>query len=73
MLKADGYDKAIIGQGNQGTKSPVLVYDAEKVIDILCKRDGMTDEEALDYFSYNIEGAWVGENTPIFVWPNDED
>ena len=73
MLKADGYDEAIIGQGNQFTKSPVLVYDAEKVIDILCKRDGMTDEEALEYFSFNIEGAWVGENTPIFVWPNDED
>ena len=73
MLKADGYDEAIIGQGNQGTKSPVLVYDAEKVIDILYKRDGMTVQDALDYFYYNIEGAWVGENTPIFVWPNDED
>lgn len=73
MLKADGFDEAIIGQGNQFTKSPVLVYDAEKVIDILCKRDGMTDEEALDYFYYNIEGSWMGENTPIFVWPYDED
>jgi carboxypeptidase C (cathepsin A) len=73
MLKADGYDEAIIGQGNQGTKSPVLVYDAEKVIDILCKRDGMTDKEALDYFYYKIEGAWVGESTPIFVWLNNED
>ena len=73
MLKADGFDEAIIGQGNQFTKSPVLVYDAEKVIDILCKRDGMTDEEALEFFCYNIEGAWVGENTPIFVWSNDAD
>tara|TARA_R100001082_G_scaffold99806_2_gene68680 strand:- start:202 stop:426 length:225 start_codon:yes stop_codon:yes gene_type:complete len=74
MLKADGYDDAIIGEGNQATKSPVLVYDAEKVIDILCKRDGMSCEDAYEYFCFNIEGAWVGENTPIFVWPeNDAD
>ena len=26
----------------------------------------MTDEEAVEYFDYNVTGAWVGENTPIF-------
>ena len=28
----------------------------------------MTEEEALEYFDYNVQGAWVGEGTPIFVY-----
>jgi hypothetical protein len=27
----------------------------------------MSIEEAEEYFSYNVEGAWVGENTPAFI------
>jgi hypothetical protein len=29
--------------------------------------DGMSQEEAEEYFSFNVEGAWVGENTPLFA------
>ena len=44
----------------------LAVYDRQKCIEILMERDGMTDEEAVEYFDYNVTGAWVGENTPIF-------
>ena len=27
----------------------------------------MTEEEAIDYFDFNVVGSWVGEETPIFV------
>jgi len=27
----------------------------------------MTDEEAMEFFEFNVVGAWVGEETPIFV------
>ena len=30
----------------------------------------MTEEEALDYYYYNIEGASIGEYTPIYMWDN---
>jgi hypothetical protein len=30
-------------------------------------RDGMDDIEAIEYFDFNVSGAWVGENTPIFL------
>ena len=67
MLKADGFDEAIIGQAciwrNNGMHD-VLVYDAEKMRSILMKRDGMTSEEAREYIEYNVEGAYVGEETP---------
>ena len=62
FLSADGLEDAIIGV--YGEK---LVYSQAKVLDILVKRDGMTDEEALEHFSFNIEGSYMGEKTPIWV------
>ena len=68
MLKADGFDEAVIGMGNQMPNDPVLIYDADKCIDILMKRDGMSGEDAMEFFSYNVQGSYVGEKTPIFIW-----
>ena len=67
-LRADGFDDAIIGAGNQFSADNVIIYSADKVIDIMMKRDGMTGEDALEYFEYNIKGAWMGKHTPIFIW-----
>ena len=30
-------------------------------------RDGMTPFDAHDYFEFNVQGAYVGEKTPIWV------
>ena len=38
-----------------------------KVLKILQERDGMCPDEALEFFHYNIIGAWVGDKTPLFV------
>lgn len=64
---ADGFDDAVIGYANDFTPFR-LVYSVSKCIEILKDRDGMSDEEALEYFTYNTSGAWVGENTPIWCW-----
>jgi hypothetical protein len=74
MLKADGFDAAIIGQAmawRGDGMCNVLVYDAEKIREILMKRDGMDSLEAREFIEYNIEGAYMGEETPIYVWTND--
>lgn len=65
-LYADGFEDAIIGVGRQ-FNTDVVVYDEEKCIQILMERDGMTDEEAEEFFEFNVVGAYVGEHTPIFV------
>ena len=67
MLKADGLDAAIIGVGERCGQEDILVYDISKVIDILVDRDGMTTDEAYEFFSFNILGSWVGEKTPMWV------
>ena len=33
-----------------------------------CNWCGMTEEDAVEYFDYNVQGAWVGEGTPIFLY-----
>ena len=45
----------------------VFAYDLDKVLKILIERDGMSPDEAQEWFDYNIIGAWVGDKTPLFV------
>jgi len=65
-LFADGFEDALIGVGVIFNRS-LATYDMRKCIDILMKRDGMTEEEAVEYFDFNVTGSYVGENTPVFV------
>ena len=62
FLKADGLDDAIIGVWSEGR----LVYSVDKVIEILMAQD-MTLNEAIEFYEFNIECAYVGERTPIFI------
>lgn len=66
-LFADGFDDAIIGISVGISSRNVIVYDYDKCVDVLKKRDGMTHEDAIDYIEYNTVNAYVGEYTPIFV------
>ena len=73
MIKYNGYDEAIIGPASiwrESTQVSVLVYDAEKIREVLM-RDGMDAEEAREFIEFNIEGGYLGAETPVLVWPND--
>jgi hypothetical protein len=65
FLKAQGLNRAIIGVDEASMR---LVYSVSKCIDIL--RNDMTIEEAIEYFEFNVRGAYVGEKTPI--WCEDD-
>jgi hypothetical protein len=66
MLDPAYFDKAIIGVvSNLGCEA--VCYDVSKIIKILMKEDKMTEEEAREYFDFNILGAWVGEHTPVYL------
>ena len=66
LLKADGFDDAIMGICHRFGSEPHVVYNRPKVIESLI-RDGMTEEEAEEHFNFNIIGAWVGDHTPGFI------
>ena len=44
----------------------VLLYDTDTMIEKMMSQDGMSYQEAIEYFDYNIKGAWMGEGTPCF-------
>jgi hypothetical protein len=62
---ADGLDAALIGHSVSGDEH-VAVYDMDKCIEILMETHNMNEEEAEDFFSYNMLRD-CGENAPVFV------
>lgn len=72
VLYAVGFEAALIGVGTQHTR-PLAVYDWDTCVEILMTRDGMTEDEAIDFMEFNVTGAYVGEGTPIFVQQGDVD
>jgi len=70
ILLADGFNEALIGHA--AGMEPRAVYDYDRCIDVLVE-DGMTYEEAMEYFEFNTVGAYVGEQTPVFVRQMDDE
>ncbi len=64
VFLADGFDEAFLGIGQQFNRF-FAVYDKFKCIQILA--ENMSLEEAEEYFDFNVVGAYVGENTPVFI------
>lgn len=64
-MLADGFEDAIIGLDTSNEVFRVI-YDREKMINILMQRDEMSMEDAIEHLEYNVWGAYVGEGTPIY-------
>tara|TARA_R100000655_G_scaffold2919_1_gene11103 strand:+ start:7122 stop:7403 length:282 start_codon:yes stop_codon:yes gene_type:complete len=64
----DEFDDAIIGYAEPIAMSgPVIIYDRQKIIDILITTDEMTELEAIDYFNHSLANSYMGEGTPIYM------
>lgn len=70
LLFADGYDDAIIGVTDIRGDNVVL-YDISKILKIL-ESQGMSSDEAVEFFEYNVAGAYMGFQTPIYVHVLDD-
>lgn len=67
LVALDGLDAALIGVSSRCGQASCLVYSSERIIRILVERDGMTRDEAEEFFDFNIAGAYMGERTPFFL------
>lgn len=67
----DGMDEAIVGFAVQWGSPALVVYDAERIIEILSK--DMSYEEAVEHFTFNIECAYVGPGTPLILFRPEPD
>jgi hypothetical protein len=71
-LTADGLDDAILGIAYRAGAAPLVAYSTSQCIQVLMDRDGMSYDEASEFFEFNIVGAFVGPGTPVFVQQRDE-
>ena len=83
ILLMDGLDEAFLGLATRfepiayqdedglarikgGTHRTFAVYDYDKIIASLVA-DGMDEDEAEEFYGFNIEGAYAGETTPAIM------
>ena len=63
---ADGFDDAILGIDYSSQR---VIYSVKKCYQILMNgENNMTQDEAEEYFAFNVLGSFVGEKTPIFCY-----
>ena len=79
--ESDGscYDEGFIGVGQRINQVPVAIYDRETCINALAEEfaedtDVYKDDEdadpytdASEFWHFNSEGSWIGEQTPIII------
>jgi len=73
----DGLDDAIVGIGRQFTSDPLVVYDEDAIIEVLMRDRQIEEppdpdaqdpeEEARDFYGFNIQGTYAGPGTPLIV------
>ena len=67
LVLADGLEAAFLGLVMRfNVLDPIACYDYDLVIQSFIE-EGMTEEEAIEHFEYNVIGAWVGERPPCFI------
>lgn len=69
VLFAEGFESALVGIG-QRFSYQVAIYDREACIKHLMSLQdpgNISIAEAEEYFEFNVVGAYVGDNTPVFV------
>jgi len=67
VLLAHGFNRGFIGMTQEWNGRVRSVYDYDRCVRVLMRRDKMTEEEAIEYMDFNVVGSYVGDATPLFV------
>mgnify|MGYP001235802212 FL=1 len=65
VIILDGFESAFIGIVENGQGIPRACYDRSEVIEHLAT--AMSYEEAVEYYEFNVNGACMGDNSPMFI------
>lgn len=60
-------EDCIIGVVEEFGTGRRILYDRNKIIKKLKERDLMTEQEAEEFYDYNILGLYAGEQNPVFL------
>ena len=67
FIDPEYFDEAIIGVATSSVGMMAVAYSEPKIIELLIRHDQMDPDEAMEWYQFNILGAYLGENTPIFI------
>ena len=67
MLLLDDFDEAIIGLASRSGNNTVVAYSIDGIIQILMDKFGKSYPDALEHYSFSIEGKYMGDMTPMFI------
>lgn len=65
-LMLDGHDNAIIGLSCVHGHNPIVIYDPKIIVGNLVDQ-GMTEDEAEEFYCFNIECMYAGLGTPAML------
>ncbi len=69
IILFDGYEDALIGYGYTFASDGhqvVAIYDHDKCLECL-RAQGMSEEDAREWFEVNTLGCYAGKGNPVFV------
>ncbi|WP_066017951.1 hypothetical protein [Endozoicomonas atrinae] len=64
----DGLEAALVGFVDTGTEQWIAIYDEEACLEVF-ESQGMTYEDAIEYFEFNVRNCHTGDYTPQFITP----
>lgn len=62
----ESFDDCILGVSQNCAGDTYVAYSYMKCIEKL--KEDMSEDEAIEYFDYNIIGSYVGEHSPCFIY-----
>ena len=71
MILYPNLEPFFVGVVEQFGRPPIRCYDLTKTL-AAYMQEGMTFDEAVEHFEFNVRGAWVGESTPCFLRPPND-
>tara|TARA_R110002110_G_scaffold162785_9_gene362300 strand:+ start:6542 stop:6796 length:255 start_codon:yes stop_codon:yes gene_type:complete len=71
VLYADDLDYALIGHTLTG-EHMLAVYDYWRCVEWFEQTTDMSYQEAIEWVDFNVTGAFVGPQTPIFIETIDD-
>ena len=63
----EDYDPCIIGCWNDLDNGYRLIYSESRILEMFAKVHEMSALQAIEFFDYNVEGAYAGPGTPIYA------
>ena len=62
------FSSCVIGTTISREGDEILLYSEELILKSLMANSEMSREDAIEYFEFNIAGAYVGPKTPMYAY-----